>query len=908
MHIRKMIGYELTENVIPSNRFFEVWTFHTQYNIRLDVMTTAIYYQKSDVVQEEFKLIEVATLRELVVEKLQKVLREVKERRRELDDAAILETFALFNRVREATVDIIRSISVWQESFTKPLRPRLLDCDYVVDRLLYHIDFINATNLKRIFNFQFYRGNFLLLPYPNPKTVDPVRISTALGREIRAFAAPPEEAVLCCYQFMINCLPEAVYQDKVAPLKRWLMAGWVPRVWVMDVKPTAPTEARPGVRRQQAPTTPTGSIRGSILEDSAGKMRRSSSATGPSPAGETSTVPAASPGHRLLRRRSTIGSTNSNKSKDKDETQGKGSKTRIKRRNQMNDEETAQLKTMVVDTAHGTSDPSGNNGSAEDLQALQMDEYLRAQREKKEKEISGLDLYFQEMELLFTPALGRRAVQTVVVGGTRTDETQEYHEPITHELFHQPDKIVFHHTYKEEAEHLDAIVADRLVPEGSKRVSAELVTKRNRIMADRGQPTRDRKYEKHKQIVDFSSYKRTFDRTALLSTQPQGGFEVLFTVSDPNQQGKDKVALNQSEKAAAAYLKNKYSTSSTRGRSRDSGDAASEAGRSRRGSVSGATLDSFTVKSGDDESQSRSDKDAKERSPPSEDRRPRTASEAGTDDEVPPPPLDTPMSVASVKSGKLPAVRREKLASPPGSAKARSRKAASPSPDRAKVPPKVGNSPAAAAPDTVGFEDDLPADTEPGDRDAAEARRQRRRESRRMSDLTVTFSVKSGGDEEESGDKRGGRAAGGATGDMYTDGNNPTAELLPLLGQLVRTASPQRLSQPTMQRTGSSVKSHAGSQKSPVAGKQMSPARSTAVSDHSGSIAARRRTSSFESQSERSRGSAARSDGTNEYGIKIKAGTPPKASAGLTVTTDSMRMMFAKADETDANSTYTNDT
>eukprot|EP01032_Pedospumella_encystans_P003504 gene3504-4140_t len=199
--------------------------------------TSAIYYQKSAVVQEEFKLIEMATLREMEVERLQKVVREVKELRRECDDSAILETVTLFNKVRDATVDLIRSISVWQESFTSPIRPRILDCDYIIDRMIYHIDFINSTKLKRVFNFQFYRGNVLLLPYPNPKSAEPVRITSALAVELKKFAAPPEETVIFCYQFLINCLPDDIYKDKVAPLRRWLMAGWIPRVWVMDPKP-----------------------------------------------------------------------------------------------------------------------------------------------------------------------------------------------------------------------------------------------------------------------------------------------------------------------------------------------------------------------------------------------------------------------------------------------------------------------------------------------------------------------------------------------------------------------------------------------------------------------------------------------------------------------------------------------
>eukprot|EP00598_Pedospumella_elongata_P006152 CAMPEP_0184977056 /NCGR_PEP_ID=MMETSP1098-20130426/7830_1 /TAXON_ID=89044 /ORGANISM="Spumella elongata, Strain CCAP 955/1" /LENGTH=239 /DNA_ID=CAMNT_0027500001 /DNA_START=46 /DNA_END=761 /DNA_ORIENTATION=+ len=225
--------------------------------------TSAIYYQKSAVVQEEFKLIEVATLREMEVERLQKVVREVKELRRECDDSAILETVTLFNKVRDATVDLIRSISVWQESFTSPIRPRILDCDYIIDRMIYHIDFINSTKLKRVFNFQFYRGNVLLLPYPNPKSAEPVRITSALAVELKKFAAPPEETAIFCYQFLINCLPDDIYKDKVAPLRRWLMAGWIPRVWVMDPKPVPPRRTSISKSKGNA-STPTGSRRSSM--------------------------------------------------------------------------------------------------------------------------------------------------------------------------------------------------------------------------------------------------------------------------------------------------------------------------------------------------------------------------------------------------------------------------------------------------------------------------------------------------------------------------------------------------------------------------------------------------------------------------------------------------------------------
>jgi hypothetical protein len=146
------------------------------------VTSQAIYFQKSKVVQEEFRLIELTTTREIYIEQLKKIIDEVRDERRKNDAESDLETFVLLNKVRNSTIKLIKAISVWQESFTKPIRPRLMECDYIVDKMIKYVDIINGTKVKRTFNFQFLRGNVLLLPFPNPKTIAPLKVSSALGK------------------------------------------------------------------------------------------------------------------------------------------------------------------------------------------------------------------------------------------------------------------------------------------------------------------------------------------------------------------------------------------------------------------------------------------------------------------------------------------------------------------------------------------------------------------------------------------------------------------------------------------------------------------------------------------------------------------------------------------------------
>lgn len=192
----------------------------------------AIYYQKSSrVTQSEFALIELATNREYLVKQLERLVRDVKEQRLELIDSTLYNIFKLINSIRLTTIALIKASSVWQESFTSPIRTTIYECDYIIDRVIKHIDFINAlSHLRKIFNFQFFRGNPLLLPFPSLVHSEPISVQASLYDELQKFANPNEEDVVFVYQFLINSLPESVYSEVLVPLEKWLREPWIPRL------------------------------------------------------------------------------------------------------------------------------------------------------------------------------------------------------------------------------------------------------------------------------------------------------------------------------------------------------------------------------------------------------------------------------------------------------------------------------------------------------------------------------------------------------------------------------------------------------------------------------------------------------------------------------------------------------
>ncbi len=61
-----------------------------------------------------------------------------------------------------------------------------------------------------------------------------MKVSSALGEQIHLFSCPSEEEITFCYQFLINCLPDDIYQKRVVSLNEWLINAWIPRVWISD--------------------------------------------------------------------------------------------------------------------------------------------------------------------------------------------------------------------------------------------------------------------------------------------------------------------------------------------------------------------------------------------------------------------------------------------------------------------------------------------------------------------------------------------------------------------------------------------------------------------------------------------------------------------------------------------------
>eukprot|EP01038_Epipyxis_sp_PR26KG_P010763 gene10763-14454_t len=212
----------------------------------------ALYFQKSQVFQDEFKLVELTTIREIYVEELENIIKSMKEGKA-MDDAMIFNTFSLFNKVRNATMDVIDAAWRWQDIFTKPLRPQLLSCDYLTERLIKHIDFVNGSNIRKMFNFQFKRGNVLLLPFPGVKIQPPIKLNTALAKEVYEFANPSEERLTHCYQMLLNTLSDEEY-SKIVSLQEWLIESWIPRIWISDDTLNKPQENYMKRERNKIPT------------------------------------------------------------------------------------------------------------------------------------------------------------------------------------------------------------------------------------------------------------------------------------------------------------------------------------------------------------------------------------------------------------------------------------------------------------------------------------------------------------------------------------------------------------------------------------------------------------------------------------------------------------------------------
>ena len=211
----------------------------------------AVFFQQSKATQDEFQLIEFVTTREKYIRKLDSAIREVKEGRKGKDDPLmIFKIIKGMNDVRQATVELLFAISKWQETFTKPIRPQIMECDYIIERIIKHIDFVNSSHVRKLFHFQILRGNALLLPFPKNDLSNIIKSggkidnieqlviavsSQEIANELSKFMSPDENVVIKCYQILINCLPDEVFSKVLVPLDRWLIHSWDPQIKVISL-------------------------------------------------------------------------------------------------------------------------------------------------------------------------------------------------------------------------------------------------------------------------------------------------------------------------------------------------------------------------------------------------------------------------------------------------------------------------------------------------------------------------------------------------------------------------------------------------------------------------------------------------------------------------------------------------
>lgn len=504
---------------------------------------SAVYFQRSKAVHEEFRLIEAATSREVIVGKLQKIIKSVKEKRLEMVDEVILETFQLLNELRDVTMRLIKAIKAWQDSFTRPVRPTIYNCDYIVDRMIKHVDFINGSKVRKIFNFQFFRGNPLLLPYPNLKTGDPIKVHAALAKEIRTFANPNEDDVIECYQFLLNCLPPEIYNEKLVSMQKWLIEPWVPRIFAtsntaVPCFPSSKQQVQINLQKEYGNRTSGvggGETPGGNRAPSPGTLRdrrnsatsqtsKSSASSGHPPVGRPQplpTIPLPAGRRRLgaqpiaetsqagkakgtsspvARIRST--SNDGNDSTDPllsamgdmsppQQKNAMNNAQRMKmRRNMMVHRDQQQAMAVITGDADLISVASDGTQQSQTSETPKLTEAQQAQ-------VQQLDLYYQELEGMFLPKFGRRAVQTMVAGGERQrprspssptgnddDEDDDGHGN-QQEFQYRTKRAFSMFTSKAFEKRLDD-AEQGIRTENFIRTDAQLIQKRNRILEQRG--------------------------------------------------------------------------------------------------------------------------------------------------------------------------------------------------------------------------------------------------------------------------------------------------------------------------------------------------------------------------------------------------------------------------------------
>ena len=199
----------------------------------------AIYFQQASpsAMKDELALVHAATVREECLRQLSIIIRATNLQQRANDESCILETFILFNSLRNATYDLCDTIECWQRAFTKIASPQLFGSDYIAG-MAEKQNFLNGSKLKKMYNFNIGKGNLLLLPIPTTghgansqeKILDHKCIpgvNPHLWQQMLIFSNPPVDRTVRFYRMLSTYLSPKGFAN-ILPLQHFNNNPWSP--------------------------------------------------------------------------------------------------------------------------------------------------------------------------------------------------------------------------------------------------------------------------------------------------------------------------------------------------------------------------------------------------------------------------------------------------------------------------------------------------------------------------------------------------------------------------------------------------------------------------------------------------------------------------------------------------------
>jgi hypothetical protein len=200
----------------------------------------AVYTQFAQDVDIEKKLVELVLIRDLYVEELSKVVKKCNVRH--IPDQVLSQLFTLMTLTREATINYVLHVAVWQKTYTRITRPTMHGVDYLC-ALVNSVDFANDIFVvKRRFNIQIGKGNVFLMPLNVISNRSPTElVPKYLMRAIEELRRVNTNRVREAMAILEKSLPKKLF-ELVLPVDHWLQNVWVADVQ-LGVRPDSGTDA-----------------------------------------------------------------------------------------------------------------------------------------------------------------------------------------------------------------------------------------------------------------------------------------------------------------------------------------------------------------------------------------------------------------------------------------------------------------------------------------------------------------------------------------------------------------------------------------------------------------------------------------------------------------------------------------